>query len=128
MATVVLDTHALLWWTQHPALLSEPATAAIDGATRLAVSAISFWEVALLVRKQRVDLGMPVVSWAEDVCAIQRVEAVPLTARAALLADSLSMHPDPADRFIVATAQLQAAPLVTKDVLLRDLDFIETVW
>jgi hypothetical protein len=43
-------------------------------------------------------------------------------------ADELEMHPDPADRFIVATALRHDAPLVTKDRLLRRLRFVKTVW
>ena len=128
MATVVLDTHVLVWWVQSPAYLSPQAAAAIARATRLAVATVSFWEIAMLVRRGRLDLGMPVVSWVEDVCSIQRVVSLPLTKESALLADALQMHPDPADRFIVATAQREGAPLITKDGLIRQLTCIETIW
>jgi PIN domain nuclease of toxin-antitoxin system len=53
---------------------------------------------------------------------------LPLTPEIAVTADALSMHADPADRFIVATALLHDAPLVTKDHLLRRLRFVKTVW
>ncbi len=128
MATVILDTHTLVWWVQSPELLSPKAETAIKSATRLAVPTISFWEIALLVRRGRLDLDMPVISWVEDVCAIDRVIPVPLSVRVAVTADALVMHPDPADRFIVATAQQEAAPLVTRDELLRALRSVETIW
>jgi PIN domain nuclease of toxin-antitoxin system len=51
-----------------------------------------------------------------------------LSADIALFADTLEMHPDPVDRFIVATALHHGRPLVTKDVLLRRLTHLETVW
>ena len=38
------------------------------------------------------------------------------------------MHPDAADRFIVATALQYGVPLVGKDRLMRALRFIETIW
>ena len=43
-------------------------------------------------------------------------------------ADGLEMHPDPADRFIVATAIHMGVPLLTKDNLLQSLSWLETVW
>jgi len=87
-----------------------------------------FWEASLLARKRRLDLGMPVQEWAARLRAIPRVATLSLTAEIALLADSLDMHPDPADRFIVATAVNERAPLVTKDTLLRRLRMVRTIW
>lgn len=128
MATVILDTHTLVWWVQSPELLGPQASRTIETATRLAVPTISFWEISLLVRKRRLDLDMPVASWVEDVCAIDRIAPIPLSVRIAVIADALVMHPDPADRFIVATAAQEGAPLVTRDELLRNLSFVETIW
>jgi PIN domain nuclease of toxin-antitoxin system len=71
---------------------------------------------------------MPVLEWAAKIQAIPRVDALPLTADIALLADSLNMHPDPADRFIVATAIHHGVPIVTKDRLLRPLRIVKTIW
>jgi PIN domain nuclease of toxin-antitoxin system len=127
---IVLDTHALLWWTQQPGLLSDTSSTAIDSADRILVPSICFWEVALLVRRGRFALrrGQPVLEWANDVLAIPRVAAVSLTPELALSADALAMHPDPADRFIAATALSRQAPLVTKDDSLRALPWLRTVW
>ena len=125
---VVLDTHTIVWWASDARLLSSSARRAIDGADRLGIPAIVFWETSLLVRKGRLDLDMPVPEWAAKIQAIPRVDALPLTADIALLADSLNMHPDPADRFIVATAMHYGVPIVTKDRLLRPLRIVKTIW
>jgi len=127
---IVLDTHALVWWTQQPELLGTDAAEAIAQADQILVPSICFWETALLVRQGRLSLkrGQPVEEWAAEVLAIPRVIPVSLTPMLALAADSLPMHPDPADRFIVATALDQHAPLVTKDELLRGLPGLKTVW
>ena len=127
---ITLDTHAAVWWTLSPEHLSTPAAKAIHRADRILIPAIVFWEVSLLVRKERLRLNddQPVGTWARQVLAIPRVEEVPLTVRVALAADAADMHPDPADRFIATTAHQLDAPLVTKDHLLRDLPWLATTW
>lgn len=61
---IVLDTHAVVWWTILAASLSRRAAVAIADAERLYVPSIVFWEVALLARKRRLAraLGAPVVT------------------------------------------------------------------
>ena len=127
----VLDTHAWVWWAGASTKLSARARRHIDEAAKLVVSAISCWEVAMLVRKGRLMIGADSVSaraWADRLCAIPRVETIALTTEMALLADSLKMHADPADRFIVACALERGCPLVTRDELIRPLGIIETIW
>ena len=127
---IVLDTHIALWWTQQPELLSRRATAALEHADRIIIPAIVFWETALLVRKGRFAMkrAQSVPDWAEAVLSIPRVEAADLSPEIALAADALRMHPDPADRFIVATALRLKTPLVTKDGLLQGLRGLKTIW
>jgi PIN domain nuclease of toxin-antitoxin system len=125
---IVLDTHALLWWVGSPKQVGKAATAAIDGADAIGVPAIVFWEVALLARLERIALDRPSIDWVEAVLSIPRVVTLPLTASIAVRADSLDMHADPADRFIVATVIEHGAKLATKDKALRRLRSVETVW
>ena len=125
---ICLDTHALVWWTVAPSQLGGAARRAIDRADRLGVSAICFWEVALLVRKRRLELGTPFVEWSAAVLSLPRIDALPLTHEIAAAADALAMHDDPADRFIVATARHHGASLVTKDRLLIASALVETIW
>ena len=125
---IVLDTHVAVWWSADPKRLSPRAARAIAGADRLGIPTIVFWEVSLLVRKRKLDLGMAVHEWAEKLCAIPRVETMPLTVEMALLADNLAMHPDPVDRFIVAAAVERRLRLVTRDRLIRPLAIVETIW
>ena len=127
---ITLDTHVAVWWSQAPEHLSPTAAEAIHRADRLLIPSIVFWEVALLVRKERLRLnrGQAVAAWAESLLSIQRVQEVPLSHQLAIAADASAMHADPADRFIAATARRYHAPLVTKDRLLQDLEWLETVW
>jgi PIN domain nuclease of toxin-antitoxin system len=125
---LVLDTHVVVWWGSDPTLLGARARKAIAGEERLGVPTIVFWEASLLVRKKRLDLGMPVREWADVILTIPRIEALPLTPEIALMADGLVMHADPADRFVVATALRHGASLVTKDQPMRRLRFVKTIW
>ena len=127
---ITLDTHAAVWWTQSPGLLSTPAAEAIRRADRILIPTIVFWEVSLLVRKGRLRLNdnQSVGAWAQKVLAIPRVQDVPLTLQIAIVANAADMHPDPADRFIAATAHQLDAPMVTKDRLLCDLPWLATIW
>ncbi len=125
---IVLDTHATVWWSADPKRLGRRAADAIAAAERLGVPTIVFWEVSLLVRKRKLELGMSVSDWCQKLCAIPRVEPLPLTVELALLADSLEMHPDHADRFIVATALHLRRPLITRDELIRPLKIVATIW
>lgn len=125
---VVLDTHAAVWWTTEPDRLSARAASAIAAADRIGIPSIVFWEVALLVRKGRLELDLQVSEWAAQVQLIPRVEAIALTPPIALAADALVMHPDPADRFIVATARALDARLVTKDRSIRSRRVARTIW
>jgi PIN domain nuclease of toxin-antitoxin system len=62
------------------------------------------------------------------VCSLSRVEVAPLTPEIAVASVQLDMHPDPADRFIVATALAHGAALVTKDTKIRQLKGFKTIW
>ena len=125
---VVLDTHSVLWWSFQPDLLGRAAHRAIEKANELGVPTIVFWEISLLVRRKKIALGMPVVRWIDLILSVDRVVALDLTVGIAIRAEALEMHPDPADRFIVATALENKSLLVTKDRALRQLSFVETVW
>ena len=130
---IVLDTHVWVWWVSTPDLLSKPAQEVIDGAMErgeIFVSSISGWEIALLIRKGRLELTMPVEDWVARSEALSFVQFVPFDNRIALLSNRLpgELHEDPADRAIIATALTLGAPLVSKDGKIRDYPHVKTVW
>ena len=130
---IVLDTHALIWWVAQPELLSPSARARIDRETEEAgirVSAISCWEIALLVRKKRLALSLDVADWIANAEALPFVQFVPIDNRIALRSNALpgDLHDDPADRVITATALTLGATLITKDARLHAYPHVETLW
>ncbi|MCC6622354.1 MAG: type II toxin-antitoxin system VapC family toxin [Deltaproteobacteria bacterium] len=124
---IVLDTHALVWWLADPRRLGRAARSEIGRADTIGVPTIVFWEVAMLVRRRRLAVG-DVDLWTRRVLELPRVAQLPLDAATAILAERLDMHPDPADRFIVATSLAQRAALVTKDERIRGLHLVPTIW
>lgn len=129
---IVLDTHVWLWWLSEPGLLSAAALEAVEAAVQddaVHISAISAWELALLVDRGRLELDRPVEAFVQATEALPFVHLVPVDTRIALDSVSLDLpHRDPADRLIAATARLLGCALVTRDGRLRDSDAVRTVW
>lgn len=132
---IVLDTHALVWWVSGDGRLSEPAREAIeversaeDG--QLLVSAITAWEIAMLVERDRLVLTMDVDDWLDTVASIEGVHFVPVNHAVAVQSVRLpgDFHPDPADRMITALARHHAVPVVTADRKIRDYQHVKTIW
>ena len=128
---MVLDTHVWLWWLSEPEQLSAKAQEAIEHAItrqkRLSISVISTWELALLVRKGRLHISMTVPDWVERSEALDLVTFVPVTNSIAVRSVELEMHPDPADRIIVATSLELGEALITKDDKLQARS-LPTIW
>ncbi len=119
MTAVLLDTHAIHWWSAEPERMSDAAAAALSDADELAVAAISWYELAWLARHERITLTIPIRSWLEQLAGQLRTAGV--TPAIADTATSLpsSFPDDPADRLIYATAIEHGWQLVTKDRKLR---------
>jgi PIN domain nuclease of toxin-antitoxin system len=129
--TILLDTHAWLWWCASPQRLSDRAAATIESAETILVSSISCWELGTLVRKGRLKLDRPVDAWVRLALARPGLRALPLGPRAATLAGTLGggeFYGDPADRMIYASARIEGADLVTRDRRLREYDPRGTIW
>lgn len=118
---ILLDTHALVWMDEDDAALGPRARDVVQQAweaQRLAVSAISFWECAMLQARGRLKLPRSPLAWRADLLTAGLIE-VPIDGEIAMLAAGIeSLHKDPADRFIAATAIVKGAALVTADAKL----------
>lgn len=130
---IVLDTHVLVWWVNGDHALSKKARAAINhelNQGQIIVSAISAWEIAMLVEREKLVLSMDVTTWLGKVAEIECVHFYPVDVEIATKSTELpgDFHKDPADRMIVATARKLAAALVTKDEKIRSYAHVKTVW
>ena len=117
---ILLDTHAAIWFTTD-AGLGKRSQAIADRALaddRLMISAVSFWEMAMLIAKERLR-SIKSAANLRDTVLNAGINEIPLTGDVAILAGALDgLHGDPADRFIVATAIAFDATLMTADATL----------
>ena len=119
---ILLDTHVLLWERFGYGNLGRRTRGVIERAVQdgdIAVSAISFWEVAMLHDKRRLTLLRDVASWRESLLRDGLLE-IPVDGAIATRAGFLrDLSGEPADRVIVATA-LEGHRLVTADQHILD--------
>jgi PIN domain nuclease of toxin-antitoxin system len=127
---IVLDTAVWIWLSSEPGQLSEPARAAIEAHNGGKVSAISAWEVGMLVSKGRIRLDRPVDRWTDEAMRSNGVDPVPVDHRIGALATLLPGDPptDRADRLIIATALHEGGAVVTPDRHIREYPFCPTIW
>jgi len=118
---LLLDTHIALWLDSGDDRLQPSTRRLVDGCWRdggaILLSAVSAWEIALLVDLGRIDLDLPVAAWIDRFLQRPGVEPAPLSHSAASRSYALHHfdHRDPADRLLIATAIELDCPLVTYD-------------
>lgn len=130
---IVLDTHVWVWWVSGIEPLSPKARRLIGVAREqkaVYLSSISVWEVAQLTARGRLQLTMDVVDWVAKSEALPFVRFIPVDNAIALKSVRLpgTLHPDPADRMIIATALTLGFPLVTRDDKIARYPYVRTIW
>ncbi|AFY81994.1 type II toxin-antitoxin system VapC family toxin [Oscillatoria acuminata] len=116
---LLLDAHIWIRW-QNPQpssiVLSKPLIDRIETADSVAISAISCWELGQLVKRQRVQISLPLDEWVQ--AALEDIQVLPIDQAIALKASQLpEHHRDPADRIIIATALIYDAALISLDAI-----------
>ena len=115
---MILDTHTLLWLITNSDSLGPNAKKMCDDALatdKLAVSAISWWEIEMLSSKGRIELSQDTLSLRKKLNLSGLIE-VPVDGEVGIYAAGLDkFHGDPADRIITASACLTGLALLTAD-------------
>ncbi len=127
---ILLDTCALLWLALEPGRLSAAAQEAIASAGEdVFVSAFSAWEIAWKQRAGGLQLELDPARWFPLALENHSLRELPLTSAIALRMAALpQIHRDPADRFLIATAQEHRLCLLTPDPLIRQYPDLHTLW
>ncbi len=130
---IIIDTHVLLWHLLSPSKLSSKASKAIESGNKsngILISEISLWEIAMLIKKRRVEIGISLVEFINLAKTTNRLLFEGISAEIAELSANLdlSINADPADRIICATAIVNKASLITKDRNLLKSKIVKTIW
>lgn len=130
---ILLDTCAIVWSVLTPKQLSTKATRAISQAEKanaLIVADISLWEIAMLIKKRRVEIDTTAGHFLNLFLQSRNVSVKPISPEIAELSANLNatINADPADRIIAATSIMYNARLVTADQNLIACDMLDTVW
>lgn len=120
---LLLDTCALIWSSAADAgsgLLRSILADAQASQTELWASPISAWEIGNLVARGRIVLASPVLPWFQSTLRKAGLRQADLGARELVASTDLpgTLHRDPADRIIVATAREHGLTIVTRDALI----------
>jgi PIN domain nuclease of toxin-antitoxin system len=114
---LVLDTHIWHWWVnQIQGKLSQEIITLIEETDEVAISAISCFEMAWLVRHGRIKMDMSFENWFTEVETSTNIQILPVTAQISINAVNLpEHHKDPQDRISIATALHYDADLLSFD-------------
>lgn len=128
MSPLLLDTHTWIWLVLGESLAAEDVSYLQQASqqARLRLSAISVWELGMLIAKGRLECHLSPQEWTSRALALPGLELLPLSPEIALKSSFLpgAFHGDPADRLIVATALHYQAELLTRDT--RILNYAHT--
>ena len=129
MSSVLVDTHAIIWYFLDSAKLSEVARTTIDEANQIYIASISLVEIVYLSEKGKISeialqrlnqaLVEPETQWLVanlDIAIAQSVVRIPR--------DTV---PEMPDRIIAATAYYLDIPLITRDRQIEKSS-IKTIW
>ena len=128
MATLLLDTHTLLWYLDGSSSLPDHVRSRIDELTAsVFVSAASVWELSIKVGKGKIVLGIDLDELCRRFIDVGW-QILPIGAAEAAMAGTLPPHHnDPFDRLLIAQAIVEGIPLISSDLVL-DAYPIQRLW
>lgn len=118
--TLLLDTHAFLWfWWADPQMSAKAMAAICDPSNRKLISPASAWEIAIKVSRKKLDLGALYRVYIQMHMLRNNFETLPIIdEHIAGLIDMPYHHKDPFDRMLISQANYENIPIVSADVQL----------
>lgn len=110
--SLLLDTHALLWWLEGSRLSDAVIARIADPGELVVVSAASIWEASIKAALGKLETPEALGAVVLD----EGFEPLPVTFDHAELAGALPPHHrDPFDRMLIAQALVEHLTIVTHD-------------
>ena len=128
---ILLDTCTILWDALEPDKLTAEAGRAIEeSGNQLIICDISLWEIAMLIRKNRLVVDDTISGFTSLLLQARGFLVSEITPEIAELSVNFGaeISKDPADRLIAATSIVMSAPVVTADRNMRAAPKIDTIW
>lgn len=122
--TLLLDTCAAIWIAEDQ--ISPGSEQVLEDTRRrsesIVVSAITAWELGMLMAKGRLASPLDPLTWFRRFTASNLVEVFDLTPDVLVASSYLPGEPprDPADRIIISTAREHDLQLMTRDQQILD--------
>ena len=121
---LILDTHVLIWCVEGIKLNKEQIALIekMSESASLFASAISFWEIKMLLKKDKVSLPISFDEWLNKVTSHLKLNIIDLSMPILISSCELPNcdHKDPADRFIIASCRHMDSHLMTFDQKILD--------
>jgi PIN domain nuclease of toxin-antitoxin system len=128
----VTDTHCLVWFLAGDKKLGKDAKRALqrasEGRATVHVSALSLFEIALLVERGRLRGPQRWSDWLARIRSASGIEVEPVTIDDVAFASGLPTLVDPFDRLIVGTALRLDVPLLSADARITASGLVEVVF
>ena len=118
--SLLLDTHALIWFAENSPELSEAARAAVaDSSEDVFCSVASIWEMAIKLSLGKLKMSVRLEGPFERVLEDSGLRLLPVEYRHAARVALLPWHHrDPFDRLLVAQAMVEGMRLLSHDAQL----------
>jgi PIN domain nuclease of toxin-antitoxin system len=125
---LLIDTHALLWYLQGDASLSNLAMNAIENKDNdVSVSIVSLWEIAIKLGLGKLEIQRPFEKFEIDLHYLD-IKILPIAFAEINIYRSLPLHHrDPFDRILVAQAISNSLTIITCDTLLEPYS-VRVMW
>jgi PIN domain nuclease of toxin-antitoxin system len=125
---VLIDTHALLWYLQGDANLSNLALTTIeDNDNDVFVSIVSLWEISIKLGLGKLELQRPFENLEADLQRLD-IKILPIAFAELDIYRSLPLHHrDPFDRILIAQSLGNSLTIITRDPLFEAYS-IRVMW
>ena len=125
---ILIDTHALLWYLQGDANLSNLALTTIESKdNNVFVSIVTLWEIAIKSRLGKLELQRPFENLEADLQQLD-IKILPINFAELDIYRSLPLHHrDPFDRILIAQSIGNSLTMITRDALFEPYS-IRVMW
>jgi PIN domain nuclease of toxin-antitoxin system len=119
MTSLLLDTHAVLWFLWDDPKLSAIGKMLIeDSNLRKLVSIASCWEIAIKSSLGKLQLGEPSRSFLSREITANNFELLPISLDHSTMIEGLPFHHrDPFDRMLISQSLSDSLPLISGDIV-----------